>query len=164
MNQSAIIAALAAFGGALFALVVYHVAVVRPRFARFEQLLALHDELLGGGGDGAVRRVASLEEAAAGLARQGERVDERVRELESLSRVDVSRIGFIRYDAFDDAGSALSYALALLNREGNGVVLSSIYARNDTRTFGKGVQNFEPVVRASDEELRAIAQARGSAS
>jgi len=163
MNQSAIIAALAAFGGALFALVVYHVAVVRPRFARFEQLLALHDELLGGG-DGAARRVTSLEEAAASLARQGERVDERVSELEALSRVDVSRIGFVRYDAFDDAGSALSYALALLNREGNGVVVSSIYARNDTRTFGKGVKNFEPVVRASEEELQAIAQARGSAS
>ena len=46
----------------------------------------------------------------------------------------------------------------------NGVVVSSIYARNDTRTFGKGVKNFEPVVRASDEELQAIAQARGSAS
>ena len=164
MNQSAIFAALAAFGGALIALGAYHMAVVRPRFAQHAQNVALHDELLVSGGDGAARRVASLEEAAASLARQGERVDERVRELEALSRVDVSRIGFVRYDAFDDAGSALSYALALLNREGNGVVLSSIYARNDTRTFGKGVQHFEPVVRASDEELQAIAQARGSAS
>ncbi|MBV9269736.1 MAG: DUF4446 family protein [Candidatus Eremiobacteraeota bacterium] len=98
------------------------------------------------------------------MARQGERVDERVRELEALSRIDVSRIGLVRYDAFDDAGSALSYALALLNREGNGVVLSSIYARNDTRTFGKGVQNVEFVVRASDEELKATTEARGSAS
>ena len=163
MNQSATIAALSAFAGALIALVVYHALKVRPRFAALSKGLALHDELLGGQAGPAGLRVSSLEEALGRIAGQGERVDDRVRELEALSRSDVSRIGFVRYDAFDDAASALSYALALLNREGDGVVLTSIYSRSDTRTFGKAVEKFAPVVQASEEELAAIAQARGSA-
>jgi hypothetical protein len=56
----------------------------------------------------------------------------------------------------------LSYALALLNRQGDGVVVSSIFSREDTRTFGKAVNAFEPLQEASKEELRAIALARDS--
>jgi hypothetical protein len=67
----------------------------------------------------------------------------------------------VRYDAFDDTGSELSYALALLNREGDGVVLTSIYSRADSRTFGKAVDRYAPRTNASAEELTAIAQARG---
>ncbi|HTX60320.1 MAG TPA: DUF4446 family protein, partial [Verrucomicrobiae bacterium] len=85
-------------------------------------------------------------------------------ELELLAKTDVSRIGFVRYDAFDDTGSDLSYALALLNREGDGVVLSSIYSRSDTRTYGKAVERFKPAANASEEELTAIERAREPAS
>jgi Protein of unknown function (DUF4446) len=159
-----IIAAAAAFAGALIALAVYHVALVRPALARSAALLAAHDDLLGGGTVPGTRRLSSLEEGHAELARRAERAESRLRELDGLSRTDVSRIGFVRYDAFDDTGSELSYALALLNREGDGVVLSSIYSREDTRTFGKAVERFSPRTNASAEELAAIAQARGTAA
>jgi hypothetical protein len=90
------------------------------------------------------------------------RVAQQVSELEALARTDVSRVGFVRYDAFEDTGSELSYALALLNREGDGVVISSIYSRTDTRTYGKAVNRYKPAVNASGEELRAIELARSS--
>lgn len=161
--ETSIVAGVAAFAGAVIALVVYHVSVVRPALARSATLLATHDELLGGGSEPASKRLSSLEEGHGELARRAERAESRLRELDALSRTDVSRIGFVRYDAFDDTGSNLSYALALLNRQGNGVVLSSIYSRADTRTFGKAVEGYVPVVNASAEELAAIAQAQGSA-
>ncbi len=81
-----------------------------------------------------------------------------------MPATDLSRVGFVRYDAFADNGSGLSYALALLNRQGDGVVLNSIYSREDARTFGKPVEAFKPKVRASPEELEAIERARLAAS
>jgi hypothetical protein len=56
----------------------------------------------------------------------------------------------------------LSYATALLNREGDGVVLTSIYSRTDTRTYGKAVTKFVPVGTASEEELQAIQRAKAA--
>jgi hypothetical protein len=160
--EPVIIAAAAAFAGAIIALVVYHVALVKPALARAAGLLSIHDDLLGGGVQPATSRLFSLESGHAELARRAERAESRLRELEALSRTDVSQVGFVRYDAFDDVGSELSYALALLNRAGDGVVLSSIYSRADSRTYGKAVEKYVPRTSASAEELAAIAQARGT--
>ncbi|MGZ3504365.1 MAG: DUF4446 family protein [Vulcanimicrobiaceae bacterium] len=160
--QPVIVAAFAAFAGALIALLVYHMAAVRPALRRLRTELATHDDLLGAGASGA-GRLSSLEDGARAVEDRVERFERRLRELEGWARTDVSRVGFLRYDAYDDTGSELSYALALLNREGDGVVLSSLYSRTDTRTFGKAVERFKPVVNASEEELSAIARARGVA-
>ncbi len=151
--QSELLYACAAFAGALLALLGYHLAVLRPALERHAVLLGAHDELLGGGSEAATSRLASLEATCKALGLQAERAEGRLRELDANSRTDLSRTGFVRYDAFDDTGSELSYALALLNREGDGVVLTSIYSREDTRTFGKAVQGFKPVANASAEEL-----------
>ena len=89
-----------------------------------------------------------------------QRCDRRLSALEQQAQYDVSRVGFVRFNAYADTGSDLSYALALLNRQGDGVVVSSIFSREDTRTFGKAVSRFEPLQDASKEELSAIALAR----
>ncbi|GAC1312560.1 MAG: hypothetical protein NVSMB21_23200 [Vulcanimicrobiaceae bacterium] len=81
-------------------------------------------------------------------------------ELERTYRRDVHRVGFIRYNSFDDVGSDLSFTLALLNDSGDGVVLTTIYSREETRTYGKAVRKFVPQQGASKEEQSAIAMAR----
>jgi len=134
---------------------------LRAALRRLEEVADAHDQLLGGAGAKATSRLASLEEAARSQGAQGGRFEQRLLELERVARTDVSRVGFVRYNAFADTGSELSYALALLNREGDGVVLSSIFSREDTRTFGKAVQGYRPLQDSSKEELGAIAQARG---
>jgi hypothetical protein len=161
MPIETIYAALAAFAAALVALIIYHLAVVAPALRRLAELLAVHDGLIGGGA-GASARLAAIEDALSTEQADLKRVAQQVSELEALAHTDVSRVGFVRYDAFDDTGSELSYALALLNREGDGVVISSIYSRTDTRTYGKAVNGYKPAVNASDEELRAIERARSS--
>lgn len=156
-------AAAAAFVGALIALALYHLVAIRPWKARVRERLESHDGLIGGGAGGAADRLAALEAARADLDARLARGVERLDELEERSRTDLSRTGFVRYDAYEDTGSNLSYAFALLNRKGDGVVISSIYSRNDTRTYGKAVEGFKPVANASEEELAAIERARGSA-
>jgi hypothetical protein len=159
-----IYAAAAAFVGALLALLIYHLAVTRPAQAWMSRLLGLHDGLIAGGAGGAADRLGALEEARASTRATLERLSERLGALEASARTDLSRAGFVRYDAFTDAESGLSYALALLNRQGDGVVLTSIYSRTDTRTYGKPVTGFKSTVHASAEELEAIERARDLAS
>jgi hypothetical protein len=161
MPTLTIYAAVAALAASLIALYIYHASVVRPALTKMRVLLDTHDTLIGGGA-GAATRLDQIEQTLSASQGALERVAGRVSELEALARTDVSRVGFVRYDAFDDTGSELSYALALLNREGDGVVVSSIYSRTDTRTYGKAVKAYKPAVNASDEELRAIELARSS--
>ncbi len=126
---------------ALIVTIGYHLFVAAPRARRLQRVLDTHDGMLGGGA-GARDRPAGRPRA-----RQRRRAARRARgeaarastTLERVARVEVPRIGFVRYNAFSDVGSDLSYALALLNRDGDGVVLSSIYSREDTRTYGKAV-------------------------
>jgi len=95
-----------------------------------------------------------------GASRTAAGVDERLASLERSFRRDVHRVGFIRYNSFDDVGSDLSFTLALLNNDGDGVVLTNIYSREETRTYGKAVRKFVPQQGASKEEQSAIAMAR----
>ena len=163
MMPLTIYAAVAAFVGALLALLVYHMAVVRPNVAWTSRLLGLHDGLISGGSAGAADRFGDLEQAQNATSAQVQSLAGRIATLEGLAASDLSCVGFVRYDAFTDAESGLSYALALLNRQGDGVVITSIYSRDDTRTYGKPVTAFKPTVQASAEELDAIERARQSA-
>jgi Protein of unknown function (DUF4446) len=164
MQSATIYAAAGALVGAFVVSVIYHVAIARPAFARLRKLFDLHDGLIAGGNGNASVRLNALEGSAGECRTSLQRLSDRVGELEALSRTDLSRAGFVRYDAFTGSGSGLSYALALLDRQGDGVVLTSIYSREDTRTYGKPVTAFKPTVQASSEELEAIERARQPAS
>jgi hypothetical protein len=71
----------------------------------------------------------------------------------------VRRPALLRFSAFDDVGSDLSFSLALLDQNGDGVVLSSLYGREESRLFAKPVRRGTSSYRLSSEEERAIALA-----
>ncbi len=155
---------LAAVVGAIVVLGGYHALYTMPRLRRMSAVLDAHDALLGGGAAKATDRIAALERSAAEEQAVRLAVDGRLAALERVATSEVPRIGFVRYNAFTDVGSDLSYALALLNKTGDGVVISSIWSREETRTYGKAVQNFTSAQDASAEELAAIAKAKAAAS
>lgn len=66
----------------------------------------------------------------------------------------------VRYDAFGDMGGHLSWSLAILDDEGDGVVLTAIHGRSDTRTYAKNVSGWSSGTQLSPEESEAIALAR----
>jgi len=154
----------AALAGALVVLGGYHMLFALPRLRRLAAVLDAHDALLGGGTAKATDRIAGLERSAADAEAARVAVEGRLAALERVATSEVPRVGFVRYNAFTDVGSDLSYALALLNKTGDGVVLSSIWSREETRTYGKAVQNFTSAQDASAEELAAIAKAKAAAS
>ncbi|HJT38110.1 MAG TPA: DUF4446 family protein [Actinomycetota bacterium] len=74
----------------------------------------------------------------------------------------VQRVGVVRFDAFEDLGGMLSFAVAMLDQEGSGVVLSSINGRNETRIYAKPVEHGGSRINLSGEEEEAIRRALGA--
>jgi hypothetical protein len=69
----------------------------------------------------------------------------------------------VRYDAFGDMGGHLSWSMALLDDGGDGVVLTSIHGRSDSRTYAKNVSAWTANQQLSPEEEEAISFARTEA-
>ena len=92
----------------------------------------------------------------------GERVDALNKlhhELEALTERTIQKVGVVRYNPFSDTGGDQSFAIALLDAFGNGVVVSSLHSRTDTRVFAKPVQGGRSKYQLSDEEQDAIKKA-----
>lgn len=80
------------------------------------------------------------------------------RQSEGLLRT-VQKVGLVRYDAFDDMGGHLSFSAALLDGQGNGLVITSINGRQDTRCYAKPVEGWTSSHNLSEEEELAIQRA-----
>ena len=68
----------------------------------------------------------------------------------------IQKVGLVRYNAFRDVGSDLSFAVAFLDREDNGVVLNGIYGSESSNIYAKPIRNGESQYPLSDEEKYAI--------
>lgn len=84
------------------------------------------------------------------------------------TRADVAdsirHVAVVRFDAFGDMGGRLSFAVALLDDAGDGLVMTSINGRTETRTYAKGVKSGVSDQTLSPEEEQAIGFAlRGDA-
>jgi hypothetical protein len=110
------------------------------------------DEMLRGILEGHAKQIQRLEAAARSLNATDRRQ-------EGLIEGAVRRVGLIRYDAFEDVGGRLSFSCALLDDHGNGVVMTSINGRQDTRVYAKPITNGQSTYNVSIEEEEAIRQA-----
>jgi uncharacterized protein YlxW (UPF0749 family) len=93
--------------------------------------------------------MARLKVAANRLAEEQSRVDDRM-------AVSLQRVGLVRYDAFEDMGGHLSFSAALLDANGDGLVITSINGRQDTRCYAKPVESWTSRHNLSEEEEQAI--------
>jgi hypothetical protein len=74
-------------------------------------------------------------------------------------------VSVVRYDAFGDMGGRLSFSAAMLDDGGDGLVLTAIHGRTETRSYIKGVKAGESESSLSPEELQAVTYAlRGASS
>ena len=71
----------------------------------------------------------------------------------------ISRVHTVRYDAFDDMGGHLSFSSAFLDEHGDGMVITAINGRADTRVYAKAIAAGHSPHNLSEEESRAIRQA-----
>ena len=93
------------------------------------------------------------------LGREVERLGSRTGALETAGLRAFQRVGLVRFNPFEDTGGNQSFALALLDAEGNGWVLSSLHSRTGTRVYAKPIRGGRSEAALSDEESSAIKQA-----
>lgn len=79
------------------------------------------------------------------------------KEIEKNMQKCIQKVGMVRYTAFQNTGSDLCFALALLDFEDNGVVINGIYSRdNTTTTYAKPIENGVSKYKLAKEEEEAL--------
>lgn len=95
-----------------------------------------------------------------------EKVEDNQEELESYcNKLDenmnacIQKVGLVRYSAFKDTGSDLSFTLAILDKYNDGIVLNGIYSREMSNIYAKPVKDGKSTYTLSEEEKEAIEKA-----
>jgi Protein of unknown function (DUF4446) len=99
-------------------------------------------------------RIDATREDVAGLRQAATVLDEQAAR-------SVQHVGLVRYNPFEDTGGDQSFAIALLDRQGNGVVISSLHGRTATRFYAKSIKGGTSSLNLSAEEVKAVEQAMG---
>ena len=87
-------------------------------------------------------------------------MDDEVASIKKLLEKAITRIAIIRYDAFEDTSSDLSFSLALLDDNKTGVIISSLYGREFSRTYAKPIVNGDsPQYKLTQEEEQVLREA-----
>lgn len=82
-----------------------------------------------------------------------------IKEIKDNLKITYQKTGLVKYDAFREMSGALSYSLALLDKQNNGVLISSMYSREGCYSYAKEIVNGESKLNLSEEEAEALKQA-----
>ena len=82
-----------------------------------------------------------------------------------VTRADLARalrhVAVVRYDAYGDLAGRYSFSAALLDDSGDGLIITSIHGRNETRLYLKGIAHGNPDIELAPEEEQAVVAAKG---
>jgi hypothetical protein len=128
--------------------------------ARQQRLLGQYQHLMSGTSGGNLEEllndhVAQVRETTDRV----EAVDQLAQRLEKAAYFSLQHLGVVRFNPFSGTGGDQSFALALVDGHGYGVVLSSLHARDMTRVYAKPLQSWESTYSLTEEEKQAIARA-----
>lgn len=109
------------------------------------------------------RRLDQLIEAGAPTTPERARIEAVETDLAGL-RGEVAQalrhVAVVRYDAFGDMGGRMSFSAAVVDDTGDGMVISSIHARGESRTYAKGIVGGDSEIVLTPEERQALDAAR----
>lgn len=144
------------FGIVLFLLIGFMIMLVR-----FSKLNRRYHDFMRKLGDGEnleedlqayMSRVEEVE-------RHNKRTSSHIKQIDQDLKKCIQKVGIVRYSAFKDTGSDLSFALALLDEKKDGVVLNGIYSREMSNIYAKPVEQGKSTYTLSEEETQAIEKA-----
>lgn len=98
------------------------------------------------------------------VLKQGEkRIASEIDTMRENLMITYQKIGIVKYDAFKEMGGKLSFVLALLNKENNGILLNSVHSsREGCYIYLKEIINGESFIELSEDEKNALNQATNS--
>ena len=86
-------------------------------------------------------------------------IEKYCQKIEEKSKDNLKKIGLVRYNAYKNTGSDLSFALAILNEKDTGIVLNGIYGLDTSNIYAKPIVNGNSKYALSKEEAQALKEA-----
>ena len=93
------------------------------------------------------------------IKKENNEIEQYCRKLDEDSKQNLKKIGMVRYNAYKDTGSDLSFALAILNDNNTGIVLNGIYGRDTSNIYAKPITEGTSKYALSKEEKEALEMA-----
>lgn len=81
------------------------------------------------------------------------------KELDKKTEKCIQKVGIVRYNAYKDTGSDLSFAVCLLDEKNNGLVFNGIYSRDMSNIYAKPIEDGKSKYKVTPEEQEAISKA-----
>jgi hypothetical protein len=104
--------------------------------------------------------ILNLEEEIVKLKKSKEDTEKELKEINSKLKKSIRGLETIRFNPFPDQGSNQSFAIGMLNEDGDGVVLSSLYSRERMSIFAKPIKNGKSEYELTEEENKVIQKAK----
>ena len=84
----------------------------------------------------------------------------RLANCENDSNISLKKVAIVNFDAFDDVTGKLSFALAILNNNNDGIILTSLYGHNSCNTYVREIEGGQTPIKLLDEENAALENAK----
>ena len=144
------------FGFNLLLIIILFLAVISAN-KKYKRLNSKYNKFMNGLSD---RNIEALLETNIGKVNN---VESRNREIENhINQIErylmqcTQKVGIVRFSAFENVGSNLSFAIALIDANDNGIVMSSIYSRDSSSIYAKPVVSGKSKYPLSAEEIQAL--------
>ena len=104
--------------------------------------------------------IISLENDIAVLKSAKEKTEKEIAEINKKLKKSIRGLETVRFNPFPDQGSNQSFTIGMLNEDGDGVVFSSLYSREQTSMFAKPIKNGKSEYELTEEEKGALKKAK----
>jgi hypothetical protein len=84
---------------------------------------------------------------------------EDIKNISETLLLTLKKVGIVKYDAFNEMGGKLSFAVALLNEKNDGFLINAMHSREGCYTYIKEIINGESYILLGDEEKQALEEA-----
>lgn len=98
------------------------------------------------------------------FSEEQQKLSDNVRRIEKILERAITKVAMMRFNAFENTGSDLSFCIALLDDNNSGVIISSINGREEARTYAKPIVNGSPsqykLTKEEEHVLREASEVR----
>ena len=119
-----------------------------------------YKKMMNGVDGGNLERLINGQADEVGLVVNNQReMKDEIEKINSVLTKAITRIAVVRFDAFDNMSNDLSYCIAMLDAENNGIIISGIFGREEARTYAKPIVDGNSDYKLTREEEQALKEA-----
>jgi hypothetical protein len=94
------------------------------------------------------------------LQKSGDQTNLNIKQIEQKLKTSIRGLETVRFKPFKDSGSNQSFAIALINEEGDGVIISSLYSRERMSIFAKPIKKYSSEYELTQEEKDVLSKVK----